>query len=115
AILPRLDHRRTALRLDYHHPWPLRSDPADCFELGERLPHADNAGAAAGRVKDHIRQFPAELLGEFDAHRLLAFDAIGLPQGRAVEPADFTLAFGDALAAIVDQPVDEEHFGALHR
>ena len=58
---------------------------------------------------------PAELLGQFDPHRLLALDAVGLAQGRAVEPADFLLALGDEPAAIVDQPVDEKHLRALHR
>ena len=83
--------------------------------LGEGLPHADDAGAAAGRVEDHVGQFPAELLGQFEAHRLLALDAVGLAQGRAVEPAERLLALGDEPAAIVDQPVDEKDLGALHR
>src|SRR4029077_9122896 len=64
---------------------------------------------------DDVRQFPAELLGKLDAHRLLAFDAVGLPEGRAVEPADLPLAFADQPAAVVDQTVDQEYLGTLHR
>ena len=82
------------------------ADEADRLELGERLPHADQAGAAAGRIEDHVGHLPAELLGELEPHRLLALDPIGLLQRRGVEPADLGLALGDDLAAIVDQPVD---------
>ena len=57
-------------------------DPADGAQLGERLPHADEAGAAPGGVDDDVGKRPAELLGELDPHRLLAFEAIGLLEGR---------------------------------
>ena len=39
----------------------------------------------------------------------------GSRKRRAVEPADFLFALGDEPAAIVDQPIHEEHLGALHR
>src|SRR5207248_4145758 len=94
---------------------PFRTDPADRFEFGEGFPHPDDPGAAAGRVEDDVRQFPTQLLGQLDAHRLLALDAVGLSQGRAVEPAGLPLALADELAAIVDQSVDEKYRGALDR
>src|SRR5207249_4561380 len=54
------------------------AEPAQFPHLGERLPHTDQARAAAGRVEDHVRESPAELLGEFEAHRLLALQAVRL-------------------------------------
>ena len=115
AVLPGLDHRRAARRLDDDHARPLRADPADRLQFGKGLPHADDAGAAAGRIEDHVGDFPAELLGQLDPHRLFALDAIGLAQRRTVEPAERLFALGDEPAAIVDEAVDEEHLGALHR
>ncbi len=97
---------RAACRLHRHHARPLGAHEADRFEFGERLPHADEAGAAAGRIEDHVRHVPAELLGKLEAHGLLALDAIRLLERRGVEPADFRRALGDDLAAIIDQAVD---------
>ena len=91
------------------------ADEAERFEFGERLPHADQPGAAAGRVEDHVGHLPAELFGKLEPHRLLALDAIGLLERRSVEPADLLLALRDQLAAIVDQPVDAIDARALQR
>ena len=91
------------------------ADEADRLQLGERLPHADQAGAAAGRIEDDVRHLPAELLGKLEPHRLLAFDPVRLLQRRDIEPADLGLALGDDLAAIVDQAVDAIDGGALQR
>ena len=77
---------RAACRLHRHHARPLGAHEADRFEFGERLPHADEAGAAAGRIEDHVRQLPAELLGQLEAHRFLTLDPIGLFQRADVEP-----------------------------
>ena len=115
AVLVGAHHGRAAGRLHRDHARALLADEADRLELGERLPHADQSGAAAGRIEDHVRHLPAELFGEFEPHRLLAFDAVGLLQRGGVEPADLGLAFGDDLAAIVDQPVDAIDGGALQR
>src|SRR5207244_4825178 len=104
AVLPGLDHRRAPRRLDDDHARALPAEPADRLQLGKGLPHADDAGAAAGRIKDDVGDVPAELLGEFEPHRLFALDAVGLAQCRAIEPADLFLALGDEAAAIVDQP-----------
>ena len=78
------------------------------FHLREGLPHADEAGAAAGRIEDHVGQLPAELLGELQAHRLLALDAVGLLQGRDVNQPIGLLAVLDDGAAVGDEAVDED-------
>ena len=62
--------------------------PADALHFLERLPHADHAGAAAGRIDDPVGELPIELLAELVGHRLLAFDAIRLLQRRDVVPAE---------------------------
>ena len=108
-------HRRAARRLHRHHARALLADEADRLELRERLPHADEPGAAAGRIEDDVGHLPAELLGEFEPHRLLALDPIRLLQRRGVEPADLRLALADDLAAIVDQAVDPIDARALQR
>src|SRR5262249_42763175 len=104
-----------ASRLHRHHARALGAEEADRFEFGERLPNADEAGAAAGRIEDHVRHLPAELLGELEAHGLLALDSIRLLERRAVEPADFRRALGDDLAAIIDEAVDSVDGCALQR
>src|SRR5205085_9896022 len=82
AILERADHWRAAFGLDGVHARALGSDEANRLHLVERLPHADEAGAPAGRIEDRVGQFPAELLGEFQAHRLLALDPVRLLERR---------------------------------
>src|SRR5580698_5295224 len=106
-------HRRAARRLYRDHARALAADEADRFQFGERLPHADQPGAAAGRIEDNVGYGPAELLGELQAHRFLTFDAIRLLQGRDVEPADFLFALADDFSAIVDQAIDAIDGGSL--
>src|ERR1051326_226604 len=64
-----------ALRLHRHPARALGSDEADGLEFGESLPHADEAGAAAGGIEDDVRHLPAQLLDQLEAHRLLALNA----------------------------------------
>src|SRR5205085_433335 len=95
-------HDRRAARCLYrYHARPLGTDEANRLELRERLPHADQPGPAAGRIKDHVGNVPAELLRELEAHGLLAFDPVGLLQRRGVEPADLAHTIGNDLAAII--------------
>src|ERR1051326_8764202 len=56
SLLIRANHWRAAGRLHAEHPWPLAADPAEALHLVERLPHADEARAAAGRVEDDVGQ-----------------------------------------------------------
>src|SRR6185436_5517299 len=91
AGLEGLHHRRAAGSLHRDHARTLLADEADGFELGECLPHTDQAGAATGRIEDDVGNLPAELLGKFEAHRLLTFDPVRLLQGRGVEPANLGL------------------------
>src|SRR6266403_6338683 len=113
AALEGTHHRRAAGRLHRHHPWPFGADEADCLKFGERLPHADQAGAATGRIKDHVRYVPAELFDKLQPHRLLTLDTIRLLQRRGIEPTGLRLALSDDLAAIVDQSIDAVHGRAL--
>ena len=64
--------RRAAFGLHDDHLGTRRANQSQRFQFGEALPHADDAGAAAGRVDDGVGHAPAELLGQFEAHRLLA-------------------------------------------
>ena len=107
------DDGRTAACLYRIHARALGADPAQPLHLVERLPHADQAGAAASRIEDRIGQFPAQLSGQFQAHRLLALDPIGLLQRREVEPASLRRAAPDDRAALVDLAVDPPHARAL--
>ncbi len=87
-------------------------EPAEGGEFGEGLPHADEAGSAAGGVEDGVGEGPSALLGEFEAHGFLAFDAVWLSEGAHVEPAHALGALSDDGGAVVDEAVDEEDAGA---
>src|ERR1043166_5929344 len=54
---------RAARGLDSEHAWSFFSDPAQRFHLVERFPHANQSGAAAGRIKNRVWEFPVKLLG----------------------------------------------------
>src|SRR5439155_22542378 len=83
----RLDDRRATLGLSGNEARLLRVEPADCPQLLECFPHADEADSAAGWVHDHVRHTPSELLCELEPHRFLSLNAIGLAEGRPVIPA----------------------------
>jgi hypothetical protein len=90
-------------------------EPAHFAQLIEGLPHADEAGAAACWVEDHVGQAPFALLCEFEAHRFFALDAVRLFERRDVEPVHRRIAFADDFAAVSDEAVDEVGFCACHR
>ena len=114
ALLERADDRRAVLGLDRHHPRPAAgADPANPLDFLEGFPHADHAGAAAGRIDDPVRPLPVHLLGELVGHRLLAFDAIRLFQRRHVIPAERPAFFRRHPAGIGDQPVDQRDVRAV--
>jgi hypothetical protein len=108
-----LDDRSAALRLDRVHAGPLPTHEAHRLHLGEGLPHADEAGAAARRVEDRVGQRPAELLGDLVAHRLLAFDAVGLLERRALVPAVLLCLCRADAPGVRDQSVDHLHVRAV--
>ena len=100
----------------------MPGDPAEGLHLFERLPHADEAYAAAGGVEDGVGVAPAELLDQFVAHGFFAFDAEGLLEAGDVEPGlagggvGFLLGlhfFGDHAGAIGDEAVDHGDVGAV--
>src|SRR5215216_474482 len=112
AGLEGADDGGAAFGLRGDHAWPLGAYETHSFELREGLPHADEAGATSGRVDDDIGETPAELLGQLEAHRLLALDAVGLFERTHVECAEcFGEGGGDA-AAVTDQAVHEHEAGA---
>src|SRR5689334_1391655 len=80
ALLERPDDWRTAFGLHRDHAGAPPVDPSDRLHFGERLPHPDHAGAAAGRIDDPVGEPPLQLLGNLEPHRLLAFDAVWLLQ-----------------------------------
>src|SRR5881409_1746751 len=87
AGLERTHDRRAALGLDGEHPRAVSAYQAQRLELRESLPHTDDAGAAAGRIDDRVRQPPAQLLGELETHGLFALDPIRLLERAQVERA----------------------------
>ena len=89
--------------------------PSQRSQFAKRLPHADQSCAAARRVENDVGKSPAHLLGQFQPHRLLALDPIGLLQGREIEPAAFLDALANDGAAIVDIAVDAIDPRALRR
>jgi hypothetical protein len=115
AALERANDGGTAFGLHGKHLRSLRPDPANSLELGERFPHADQTGSAAGRVEDGLGQTPAELLGELYAHRLLTLDPVGLFQGGKIQPTGTSGRLAHDAPAVVDEPVHAPYLRALHR
>ncbi len=113
ARLERPRDRRAPLGLDDDHPRPRGADPAEALHLVPRLPHPDEARAAAGGIDDDVGELPAELLGDLVSHRLLPLDAVRLLQRRDVEPPLGVLPLRDDPSAVVDEAVDERHVGAV--
>ena len=72
----------------------LGGQPAQGLHFAEGFPDADEAGAAAGGVEQHVGQLPVELFGDFVAHRFLAFEAVRLLEGRDVEQGPVGVAAG---------------------
>jgi len=86
---PRFDDGSAARGLHADHVRALCADEAELLHFIERLPHAEQPDSAAGGIDDALRKFPAKLFGDFVAHGLFAFDAVGLFGGRDVEPFVF--------------------------
>ena len=110
AFIERAHDRCAARRLRRHESRArVGAEKADLAQLVERLPHADEANTAAGRIDDHVRQLPAELLRELEAHRLLPLDAVGLLQRRGVVPAPLGAGALHDRAGVADRARDEPH------
>ena len=106
ALLEGADDRGAALGLNRDHARAFCIvEPAQRFELGEGLPHPDQAGSAAGGIKDHIRQLPIEGLGQLVSHHFFAFDAVRLLERRHIEPAFTARFFSRPFGRIADQAV----------
>ena len=99
---PCFNDGRATFGLYRHHPRPFGTDPAHLLHFVKRFAHADQADAAASGIQNYVRQFARELLPKFVAHGLLAFDAVGLFEGRNVVPAFAVFVLGDIFAAIGD-------------
>ena len=65
ALIERADDGRAVARLHGHHARPFGPNPADALHFREGFPHADQAGSAAGGIKNHVGKVPVELLGQF--------------------------------------------------
>ncbi len=70
---------------------------------------------AAGGVQDGVGQLPAHLLRELVAHRLLALDAVGLLERRALVPAVLLRPLGAHTARVGDEAVHGLHVRAVGR
>src|SRR6202022_4579008 len=100
-------HRLATFGLHGDHLGPLARYPTKGFHFAERFPHADETDAATRGIEDRIRHGPAELFGQFIAHGLFAFDAVGLFERADIKPALGIFALGDDSAAIADQTVHQ--------
>ena len=66
-------------------------------------------------IHEHVRGVPAELLGQLEAHRLLALEPVGLLERGQVEPADLGRDRRDGPPRGGDGAVHREHVGAGQR
>jgi hypothetical protein len=116
AGLEGLDDRRAALRLDGDQPREVTGHPAELEQFAQGLVDADDADAPAGGVHDHAGHPPAELLGDLQAHRLLALDAVRLPERGGVLVAGAPgQDLGDQPAGVADIALDQVQLGAGRR
>src|SRR5438046_454693 len=60
--LERADDRCASDGLHREHSWALFPDPAQGLHFVECFPHTNEAGAAAGGIKNHVGQLPVALL-----------------------------------------------------
>ena len=104
---------RAPARLHRHHARTTRVDPTHRLHFFEGLPHADQAGAAAGRIHDDVGERPSELLGQLVAERLLAFESIRLLQRRQIEATEARRVFDRRAAAVGNEPVDQMNVRAI--
>ena len=81
TFIPCFNNRSASGRLHADHVRALGADETQLLHLVEGLPHAEQANAAAGGINNALRKFPAQLLGDFVAHGLFAFDAVRLLRG----------------------------------
>src|SRR5207237_637629 len=84
ALFPGLPERGAPRGLHDREAGPRALAPAKVLQLVERLPHPDDAGPAAGREHDPLRQ-AVHGLPDFEEDRLLPFHAIGFAERRDVE------------------------------
>ena len=110
--MERLHHRRAPLGLDREEARGRAADPFHADELLVPLRDAHEAGAAAGRIEQHVGHAPVELLGELETHRLLAFEAVGFLQRREIEPLQQRRDLRHDLPRGGDGALDREHMRA---
>ncbi len=77
----------------------------------ECLPHADQAGAPSGGIKDDVGQAPLELLRDLDSHGLLPLEPIGLSQGAKVKPPRYFPALLDESRTVRYESIDQKEMG----
>src|SRR6185437_1022579 len=96
ALLERSHNRSATVALTTDETrQAFAAQPTQLAQLGERLPHTNEAGTASGRIENHIGQPIFRLLRQLQAHRLLAFETIRLLERGHVEPAEFCRTLAD--------------------
>ncbi len=116
-LLESAGHGRASGGLHCDHARPFAGTyPAEFLQFREGFPHSNQADAAARGIKHCIGIFPTQLLDQFIAHGLLAFNAERLFQRGDVEPALFFFPFRDDASTVGDQAVDQIYFRSIdHR
>src|SRR6185437_2446028 len=89
--------------LDGDHLWTLGPDPAQLLHFIKCLPHSNKPDTSSCRIDDGIRHFPSKLFDDLIAHRLLAFEPIGLLQCRDVKPVFLLFTFTYDAGTVADQ------------
>jgi len=103
AVIEGANHRRAARRL--HRDMRGRLLPMNRWARVQRTPStADQTGAAAGRIEDHVGASQPSCSASSPIVFLPSIRYGSFKRG-SIEPAGFPPCLADDLAAIVDQPL----------
>ena len=107
--------RRAAFRLPADQARRRALDEAELEQLAEALMHLREHRARRDRRDDHIRQLPAELLGDLEPERLRAFRVVRAQPDVHERPVELERQLDRQPRAVVVAPFDGEDLRAVDR